>query len=308
MDETQHQLGRRQATRRSLLRASLSLAALPLLAACAGTTATTSTSNASTAAAASTTAHPTGSTSVPAASAPAAASGHVDFYQVYVDSAALPKISALIKQTYPNLDVNYLSFANNQDVATKLTAAVAGGTPPAGVYETAPFWNDIQPFLMPLDDLISRDNKLVQPDDFVPVGLQATRKGGKVYGLPMEIAVRGWWFNRQLLAEHNVPLPVGDTAPAKMTLQQLQDMGQTLTTGSGSNQTYGLFVDRTWYEDLIYVYGFGGRFLDDNHTQCVLDSRKPSPACSAPTIWWCRTSSAPPAAASSTTPRRTAWR
>jgi len=45
-------------------------------------------------------------------------------------------------------------------------------------------------------------------------------------------------------------------------------MAQKLT----SDKLYGLFVDRTWWDILIYVFGFGGKFLDDAQTKCLLDS------------------------------------
>jgi ABC-type glycerol-3-phosphate transport system substrate-binding protein len=43
-------------------------------------------------------------------------------------------------------------------------------------------------------------------------------------------------------------------------------------SATGTHPMYGLFVDRTWWAILIYVFGFGGTFLDDQQTTCLLDS------------------------------------
>jgi multiple sugar transport system substrate-binding protein len=269
-------------SRRAILRAVATVAGLPLIsvlaAACQGATTATPTaigrqSQVSTVSRQATTAAASGTTGTattapqPAAAAVGGLSGPVDFWHVYNPSTAIPKLVALLQQKYPQLKVNFVPYGAAA-LATKLVAAAAGGTPPGGFYITAPFFHDTARFLAPLNAYINRDAKAIGVDDFLPIGLKANTINGKVYGLPMEIAVRIWWFNRQTLAEHGVALPVGPSAPANVTERQLEDMAQKLT----SDKLYGLFVDRTWWDILIYVFGFGGKFLDDAQTKCLLDS------------------------------------
>jgi ABC-type glycerol-3-phosphate transport system substrate-binding protein len=40
----------------------------------------------------------------------------------------------------------------------------------------------------------------------------------------------------------------------------------------GAASVYGLFVNRGWFEILTYVTGFEWKFLDPDHTRCLLDS------------------------------------
>jgi ABC-type glycerol-3-phosphate transport system substrate-binding protein len=95
---------------------------------------------------------------------------------------------------------------------------------------------------------------------------------GKTLGLPLEVAVRGWWFNKVLLQESGLPLPTSAGAPSKVDYKQVEEMAQKLTFSRGDKQIYGLWVTRGWWDVLTYVYGFGGTFLDAEHTKCLLDS------------------------------------
>jgi ABC-type glycerol-3-phosphate transport system substrate-binding protein len=267
-------------SRRGLLCVLVDALAAVSLAACGATTTTSPTGTATDASAVNssagvnqtrTTTPATAAVSATKAAAAPGSSGSVDFWSLYAGSAAFPKVTALIQQKHQGLRVNFVQINAAADLVTKLVAAVTGGNPPAGVYITAPFFRDTARFLAPLDSFIKRDATLIDVDDFLPIGLQASTINGKVYGLPMEVAVRGWWFNRPSLAAKGVPLPVGPSAPTKPTLSELADMGRKLTA-PGAHPMYGLFVDRTWWDILIYVFGFGGKFLDDQQTTCLLDS------------------------------------
>jgi multiple sugar transport system substrate-binding protein len=123
-----------------------------------------------------------------------------------------------------------------------------------------------------IDDFVKRDARKLDVDDFLPIGLQASTIQGKVYGLPLEVAVRVWWFNKGLLVERGVPLPVRPGAPSRVDYTQLEEMAQKLTFPRGEKQVFGLWVHRTWFDVLIYVSGFGGKFLDADHTRCLLDA------------------------------------
>jgi ABC-type glycerol-3-phosphate transport system substrate-binding protein len=211
----------------------------------------------------------------PAAGGPAAGgaagAGRVELWQLYANSPAAAPVKDLFQRKHPHIQVEWVDVAGGQQ-PEKLTVATAGGTPPDLTSVNAPFFRDCARFYQPLDQFLKRDAKKIDSDDWLPIWQQAAVVKGRTMGLPLEVAVRGWWFNKPLLAERGIPSPVRAGAPAKVDYKQVEDMAQKLTFSRGDKQVYGMFVNRGWFDILIYVYGFGGRFLDADHTKCLLDS------------------------------------
>jgi multiple sugar transport system substrate-binding protein len=202
--------------------------------------------------------------------APASA-GAVELWQLYQNSPAIAPLKDLLQQKHPQLQVNIVDVPGGQ-MSQKLTVAAAGGTAPDAMSVNAPFFRDCAQLCQPIDSFLKRDARKIDVDDFLPIGLQASTIKGKTYGLPLEVAVRVWWFNNALLAERGVSSPVRPGAPAKVEHTQLEEMAQRLTFSRGDKQVYGLWVHRGWFDLLIYVSGFGGKYLDADHTRCLLDS------------------------------------
>jgi ABC-type glycerol-3-phosphate transport system substrate-binding protein len=201
----------------------------------------------------------------------AGGTGRVEFWQLYQNSPAAPQLKELFARKHPQIQVEWLDTPAGEQ-PPKLTVAIAGGTPPDLTSITAPFFRDNARFYQPLDQFLKRDGKQIDVDDWLPIWQQASTIKGKTMGLPLEVAVRVWWFNQNLLAEKGVPSPVRPGAPAKVDYKQVEEMAQKLTFSQGDKQVYGLFVTRGWFDILIYVYGFGGKFLDADHTRCLLDA------------------------------------
>ena len=200
-----------------------------------------------------------------------AGTGRVEFWQLYQNSPAAPQLKELFARKRPNVQVEWVDVPAG-DQPGKLTVAAAGGTPPDLSSITAPFFGDTSRFYLPLDPFLKRDARQIDADDWLPIWRQASVRKGKTLGLPLEVAVRGWWFNRVLLQERGLPLPTRPGAPAKVDYKQVEEMAQKLTFTRGEVQIYGLWVTRGWWDVLTYVYGFGGAFLDADHTRCLLDS------------------------------------
>jgi multiple sugar transport system substrate-binding protein len=203
--------------------------------------------------------------------ASAAGSGRVEFWQLYQNSPAAAQLKELFQRKHPHIQVEWIDTPAGQQ-PEKLTVASAGGTPPDLTSITAPFFRDCARFYQPLDQFLKRDARKIDSDDWLPIWQQGSVIKGKTMGLPLEVAVRVWWFNKNLLAEKGVPSPVRPGAPAKVDHKQLEEMAQKLTFNRGDKPVYGIFVTRGWFDILIYVHGFGGRFLDPDHTRCLLDS------------------------------------
>jgi multiple sugar transport system substrate-binding protein len=197
--------------------------------------------------------------------------GRVEFWQLYQNSPASAHLKELFQRKHPHIQVEWTDTPAGQQ-PEKLTVATAGGTPPDMTSITAPFFRDNARFYQPLDQYLKRDAKKIDVDDWLPIWQQGSVIKGKTMGLPLEVAVRVWWFNKNLLAERGIPSPVRQGAPAKVDYKQVEEMAQKLTYSVGEKQVYGLFVTRGWFDILIYVSGFGGKFLDPDHTKCLLDS------------------------------------
>ena len=201
----------------------------------------------------------------------ATASGRVEFWQLYQNSPAAAPVKELFQRKHPNIQVEWVDTPAGQQ-PEKLTVASASGTPPDMTSITAPYFRDNARFYQPIDQFLKRDAKKIDSDDFLPIWSQGSVIKGKTMGLPLEIAARVWWFNKNILQERGIPSPTRQGAPAKLDYKAVEEMAQKLTFTRGDKQVYGLFVTRDWFNILLYVYGFGGRFLDDDHTKCLLDS------------------------------------
>ena len=201
----------------------------------------------------------------------ATGSGRVEFWQLYQNSPAAPQVKDLFQKKHPTIQVDWVDVPAAEQ-PQKLTVATAGGTPPDMSSITAPFFRDNARFYRPLDQYLKRDAKKIDADDWLPIWTQGSAIKGATMGLPLEVAVRVWWFNKSLLAERGIASPVRAGAPAKVDYKQVEEMTQKLTFLRGDKQVYGMFVTRDWFNILTYVYGFGGKFLDENHTKCLLDS------------------------------------
>ena len=213
-----------------------------------------------------------GGSSGSSGSAAASPTGKVELWSIYANSPAGPKIKEDIERKYPGLALDVWESPVNSEIPTKLTVAAAGGTPPDCIYINAPFWRDCARLLQPLDAYIKRDAKRIDYDDYLPISPEAATVKGKVMGLGLEVAVRVLWFNKSVFDEKGVPPPVRPGAPSKIDYKQWEETAARLTFPRGDASVYGLFINRGWFEILTYVTAFGGKFLDADHTKCLLDS------------------------------------
>jgi multiple sugar transport system substrate-binding protein len=105
----------------------------------------------------------------------------------------------------------------------------------------------------------------VQRDTYA--GIQGNAiSGGRVYGVPTNIAADGIWFHKDLFDEAHIPYPKG---PIKW--DQMIALAQRLTTrdARGKITRYGLMFP--WWNWRHIFYGFGARVFSADGTHCVLD-------------------------------------
>lgn len=229
MDQVQRQPG--VLSRRVLLRTvGIGLAAsasAALLAACGGSaTATTTTASsvpaasaaqssaaATTAAAASTTASAAASSAAPAANAPAgSASISVSVWPDVSDLDINKGIIGAFMKQHSGITVSPQQWVG--DYYQKLQVGIAGNTVPDMVYFQGWMW---QPYaaagqVLELDSYIGRDKSSL-PNDLFPDVDAYTRQlalKGKHYGMPVDSGSMIMYYNKDLFAAANVPVPTSD--------------------------------------------------------------------------------------------------
>lgn len=107
--------------------------------------------------------------------------------------------------------------------------------------------------LLPIDDLVRRDK--VDVDDYYPVGLQAYRYNGQLFGLPVKGSTITCFYNKALFDEYGVEYPTSD-----WTWDEMLEKAQMLTVDidqDGLNDVYGVSP----YDIANYVWSGGGNFL-----------------------------------------------
>jgi multiple sugar transport system substrate-binding protein len=131
------------------------------------------------------------------------------------------------------------------------------------MYPTAlPAWVDLQA-LEPLDDLVAASGEVTRDDYFRPM-LDAFTYGGRLYGLPKDASAAVMEYNVDLFERHGVARPQAD-----WTWDDMLDAAKALTRdtdGDGRVDQWGL-NPFPWY---VFVWGNGGRILDESGTRCTL--------------------------------------
>ena len=120
---------------------------------------------------------------------------------------------------------------------------------------------------MPLDDRIKRDNFDID-DYYVHVMNGWGRYKGVTYSLPTDCDVTCMYYNKTLFDEMGVPYP-----DENLTYEGYVEMCKKFcadTNGDGKIDRWGGVVGPGNWP--TYTYAFGGSFLSEDNTKCVIDS------------------------------------
>src|SRR6218665_3912441 len=112
-------------------------------------------------------------------------------------------IAKKFEEAHPGVKVQVEPYADGYD--QKLVAAFGAGNPPDVMY----MWNFPQYYtsLKPLDDLIAKDAKEINPAD-IPEGLMnTTRVDGKTYGMPSGFTTQVVFYNKDMFKAAGVEEP-----------------------------------------------------------------------------------------------------
>ena len=155
--------------------------------------------------------------------------------------------------------------------AEKLTAALAGNTPPDVMLLTVDQHMPAfarQGALLPLDEF-ARTDKSAQMDKYAPGFIKNGTKGGKLYQIPLARSTPLLYFNKDHFKAAGLP----ETAPT--TWEQVVEYGQKLTragvvqAAGAEPRTRAVQVTAGWWPFQSIVWAFGGKYSDDKFNPTV---------------------------------------
>ncbi len=171
----------------------------------------------------------------------------------------------LVPQTTPGS-----SGYDTQDLS-KLTAAIASGSPPDVVWLNAPFIMEVasRGVLTPLDELIAT-NKF-DLNQFYEYTIKEMTFDGHIWGLPWDVDSRILFYNKDLFAKAGLD----PNSPPK-TWDELLDYAKklTVTDDKGNFKQIGFIPNfgNSW----LYLYAIqnNGKFLSDDGKTVLLNSQE----------------------------------
>lgn len=174
----------------------------------------------------------------------------------------------------PDIKVQYIHIP--ADYAGKMNTVLAGGSAPdvfyAGDGDIAR-WIKLGAILN-IQDMV--DSSGFDMSDMFQSAVDRYRYDGlkmgtgDLYALPMDVAGTVLYYNKELFDAAGVPYPSSETP---MTFDQLLDTATKLTkdtNGDGKPDQYGM--GPIWWEG--FVWGNGGKILNDERTEFVLNEEK----------------------------------
>ncbi|WP_157244603.1 ABC transporter substrate-binding protein [Nonomuraea typhae] len=173
------------------------------------------------------------------------------------------------KKRHPNIEIKR-ETSTFDGFLTKYMAQAAGGKLPDIMYNhyswTQNFIsNDI---VAPLDDYIARSPGFAR-DDLPKAGLAYFERGGKLYGLPTDMAPKLLFYNKDLFDKAGLDYP-----DETWTIEKMIETAKKLKSGSGASKIYGFSPTPQPAPDLstVFLMPYGGRFLSADETQVQINS------------------------------------
>ncbi|WP_053206585.1 ABC transporter substrate-binding protein [Jiangella muralis] len=168
---------------------------------------------------------------------------------------------------HPNIEV-VIEVTPFADYLQKYLTQMAGGTAP-DIMVVQYAW--VQQFVRagwfrPLDDYIAQQTDFDR-DDFTKPATAFYEQDDQLFAIPYDCGPLMLFYNRDLFAKFGI-----DEPDENWTLDDLKQAALTMSTGSGVDKTFGLagvpYPDGFFSAN--YLAPFGGRYLDDDETSCLL--------------------------------------
>jgi multiple sugar transport system substrate-binding protein len=196
------------------------------------------------------------------AAAPAAEPVQLDFF-AWGDASDIPawdELAMRYMEMNPNATVKPSPTPNDADYYTKMQTQFAGGFPPHVAsfqgWEWQPYAD--KDLLAPIDEYAVRDNfSAPYPEDVNSIEL-TTRRGGKRYLIPTQVATMVMFYAKKHFDEAGIPYPTDD-----WTFEQFLDIAQKLSKSEGDSKRYGYQPNGSWYRDIHWIRSTGKQEFDE---------------------------------------------
>ena len=123
--------------------------------------------------------------------------------------------------------------------------------------------------LLDLTDYVQKDTEYKLDDQYESV-VETLKVDGRVYGIPSNMGTNILYYNKDHFDEAGISYPTDD-----WTWDNLIQAAKKLTIRSekGRVERYGIMVSPNSYNDFfMFMKQFGGRFLNEDKTRCVVNS------------------------------------
>ncbi|MCY4520889.1 MAG: sugar ABC transporter substrate-binding protein [Caldilineaceae bacterium] len=169
---------------------------------------------------------------------------------------------------YPEIDGQYTPAGTGYGQAynDKLLTMLSGGTAPDTFKTLFGYFGSLaeKNVYVPLDDYAAQHPDETVFDDFFDAHVNACIIKGQLLALPNDGAPEGIWYNADLYDAAGLPYPDWDT-----TWSDMSAAGTALTQVDGSITTHYGIGHPNW---LGTIWSNGGEILNEDGTQCMLDS------------------------------------
>ncbi|MFI6531207.1 ABC transporter substrate-binding protein [Nonomuraea sp. NPDC050547] len=173
------------------------------------------------------------------------------------------------RKRHPNIEIKR-ETSTFDGFLTKYMAQAAGGSLPDVMYNHYSWTQNFisNNIVAPLEDFISRSPDFAR-DDLPKAGLAYFERGGKLYGLPTDMAPKLLFFNKDIFDKAGLKYP-----DETWTFEQMIETAKKLKSGSGATKIFGFSPTPKPAPDLstVFLMPYGGRFLSPDETQVQVNS------------------------------------
>jgi len=182
-------------------------------------------------------------------------------------------------QRHPKIQIKAENTPFAQYLQKYLTQA-AGGNPPDVMYNQFAWAQNFisQNLFLPLDSYIEKQTDF-NLDDFTKSSMGYYADKGNQYGIAYDCGPIMLFYNKDMFDQAGIKHP-----NANWTMDDMKDAAIKLTKGNGRNKVFGLSAIPYPGGDItpVRLKAFGGRFVDERETECVIDD----PASVKAMEWW----------------------
>jgi multiple sugar transport system substrate-binding protein len=171
----------------------------------------------------------------------------------------------------PNITIEHLDIGGQEFYNTINTQGAAKQLPDIWYTRTfdVPVYAN-RKWTISLQNLVDRDSKEVNVDDFWPAEVAQMRWNGQLYALPYDFSNIGIYYNKPMFDEAGVAYP-----PGEWQWQDLVDVGLKFVQKDGSSFSKWGLVMYPWnwvFHGLLM--GWGGKIWTDDFSKCVVNSKE----------------------------------